>query len=250
MERQIAALNGSTDAGDKARRAQLQEQLSDAQDALKDTITDHAYSMQSDALDKLSTDLSEDMDEWINKISSNMEEMTNAINDAVKNAGLTTAGTINAISSILKHYGISDTEIAQSGLTDIKGYASGTDYVNKSGIYRVNEEGMESVLSPKYGTLTFLNQGDKVFDADFTKSLIENAGLATKNNMPDYSGMLKSMEESMYNVQNLGGNTYISNFYVDGSLGIESMWRDIDKRIDRKLTDHDKKIVRDFRSLQ
>lgn len=250
LERQIAALNGSTNAEDKARRAQLQEQLSDAQDALKDTITDHAYSMQSDALDKLSTDLSEDMDEWINKISSNMEEMTNAINDAVKNAGLTTAGTISAISSILKHYGISDTEIAQSGLTDIKGYASGTDYVPKDGVYNVNENGMESVYSPKYGVLTFLNQGDKVYNADLTKSLLENAGLATKNNMPDFSGMVKTMEECMYNIQNMGGNTYISNFYVDGSLGIESMWRDIDKRIDRKLTDHDKKIVRDFRSLQ
>lgn len=250
LERQIAALNGSTNAEDKARRAQLQEQLSDAQDALKETITDHAYSMQSDALDKLSTDLSEDMDEWINKISSNMEEMTNAINDAVKNAGLTTAGTINAISSILKHYGISDTEIAQSGLTDIKGYASGTDYVPKDGVYNVNENGMESVYSPKYGVLTFLNQGDKVYNAGLTKSLLENAGLATKNNMPDFSGMVKTMEECMYNIQNMGGNTYISNFYVDGSLGIESMWRDIDKRIDRKLTDHDKKIVRDFRSLQ
>lgn len=250
LERQMAALNGSTNAEDKARRAQLQEQLSDAQDALKDTITDHAYSMQSDALDKLSTDLSEDMDEWINKISSNMEEMTNAINDAVKNAGLTTAGTINAISSILKHYGISDTEIAQSGLTDIKGYASGTDYVPKDGVYNVNENGMESVYSPKYGVLTFLNQGDKVYNADLTKSLLENAGLATKNNMPDFSGMVKTMEECMYNIQNMGGNTYISNFYVDGSLGIESMWRDIDRKIDRKLTEHDKKIVRDFRSLQ
>ena len=250
LERQIAALNGSTNAEDKARRAQLQEQLSDAQDALKDTITDHAYSMQSDALDKLSTDLSEDMDEWVNKISSNMEEMTNAINDAVKNAGLTTAGTINAISSILKHYGISDTEIAQSGLTDIKGYASGTDYVPKDGVYNVNENGMESVYSPKYGVLTFLNQGDKVYNADLTKSLLENAGLATKNNMPDFSGMVKTMEECMYNIQNMGGNTYISNFYVDGSLGIESMWRDIDRKIDRKLTEHDKKIVRDFRSLQ
>lgn len=250
LERQIAALNGSTNAEDKARRAQLQEQLSDAQDALKDTITDHAYSMQSDALDKLSTDLSEDMDEWINKISSNMEEMTNAINDAVKNAGLTTAGTINAISSILKHYGISDTEIAQSGLTDIKGYASGTDYVPKDGVYNVNENGMESVYSPKYGVLTFLNQGDKVYNADLTKSLLENAGLATKNNMPDFSGMVKTMEECMYNIQNMGGNTYISNFYVDGVDDIESLYKKLDAHLDQKIQANNKKIARDIRSLR
>lgn len=250
LERQIAALNGSTNAEDKARRAQLQEQLSDAQDALKDTITDHAYSMQSDALDKLSTDLSEDMDEWINKISSNMEEMTNAINDAVKNAGLTTSGTINAISSILKHYGISDTEIAQSGLTDIKGYASGTDYVPKDGVYNVNENGMESVYSPKYGILTFLNQGDKVYNADLTKSLLENAGLATKNNMPDFSGMVKTMEECMYNIQNMGGNTYISNFYVDGVDDIESLYKKLDAHLDQKIQANNKKIARDIRSLR
>ena len=250
LERQIAALNGSTNAEDKARRAQLQEQLSDAQDALKDTITDHAYSMQSDALDKLSTDLSEDMDEWINKISSNMEEMTNAINDAVKNAGLTTSGTINAISSILKHYGISDTEIAQSGLTDIKGYASGTDYVPKDGVYNVNENGMESVYSPKYGVLTFLNQGDKVYNADLTKSLLENAGLATKNNMPDLSGMVKTMEECMYNIQNMGGNTYISNFYVDGVEDIESLYKKLDAHLDQKIQANNKKIARDIRSLR
>lgn len=250
LERQMAALNGSTNAEDKARRAQLQEQLSDAQDALKDTITDHAYSMQSDALDKLSTDLSEDMDEWINKISSNMEEMTNAINDAVKNAGLTTAGTINAISSILKHYGISDTEIAQSGLTDIKGYASGTDYVPKDGVYNVNENGMESVYSPKYGVLTFLNQGDKVYNADLTKSLLENAGLATKNNMPDFSGMVKTMEECMYNIQNMGGNTYISNFYVDGVEDIESLYKKLDAHLDQKIQANNKKIARDIRSLR
>lgn len=250
LERQIAALNGSTNAEDKARRAQLQEQLSDAQDALKDTITDHAYSMQSDALDKLSTDLSEDMDEWINKISSNMEEMTNAINDAVKNAGLTTAGTINAISSILKHYGISATEIAQSGLTDIKGYASGTDYVPKDGVYNVNENGMESVYSPKYGVLTFLNQGDKVYNADLTKSLLENAGLATKNNMPDFSGMVKTMEECMYNIQNMGGNTYISNFYVDGVDDIESLYKKLDAHLDQKIQANNKKIARDIRSLR
>ena len=95
-------MEGSTCAEDKARKAKLQEQLDSAKEDLNDTITDHAYSMQTDALDKLSADMSEDLDKWINTISSNMEEMTTAINDAVKNAGLSTAGTINAISSILE----------------------------------------------------------------------------------------------------------------------------------------------------
>lgn len=249
LERQIAALEGSTSAEDKARKAKLQEQLDSAKEDLNDTITDHAYSMQTDALDKLSTDMSEDLDKWINTISSNMEEMTTAINDAVKNAGLSTAGTINAISSILRHYGLSDSEISQSGLTNITGYASGTDYVNKSGIYRVNEKGMESVFSKQYGTLTFLNQGDKVFDANFTKSLLDNATIATQKNMPDYAGMAKAIEKNIQNIQNLSGNTYVNNFYIDGAQDTESILREIDKHLDKKIQAHDKKQVRDFRSL-
>lgn len=249
LERQIAALEGSTSAEDKARKAKLQKQLQSAKDDLNDTIVDHAYSMQTDSLDKLSTDMSEDLDKWINTISSNMEEMTTAINDAVKNAGLSTAGTINAISSILRHYGLSDSEISQSGLTNITGYASGTNYVNKSGIYRVNEKGMESVFSKQYGTLTFLNQGDKVFDANFTKQLLDNSTIATQKNMPDYAGMAKAIEKSIQNIQNLSGNTYVNNFYIDGAQDTESILREIDKHLDKKIQAHDKKQVRDFRSL-
>nr|DAU20413.1 MAG TPA: chromosome segregation ATPase [Caudoviricetes sp.] len=250
LERQIAALEGSTSAEDKARKAKLQEQLQSAKDDLNDTIVDHAYSMQTDSLDKLSTDLSEDLDTWINKISSNMEDMTNAINGAISNAGLSTASTINAISSILRHYGLSDSEISQSGLTNITGYASGTDYVNKSGIYRVNEKGMESVFSKQYGTLTFLNQGDKVFDANFTKSLLDNATIATQKNMPDYAGMAKAIEKNIQNIQNLSGNTYVNNFYIDGAQDTESILREIDKHLDKKIQAHDKKQVRDFKSLR
>lgn len=249
LERQIAALEGSTSAEDKARKAKLQEQLDSAKEDLNDTITDHAYSMQTDALDKLSADMSEDLDKWINTISSNMEEMTTAINDAVKNAGLSTAGTINAISSILRHYRLSDSEISQSGLTNITGYASGTNYVNKSGIYRVNEKGMESVFSKQYGTLTFLNQGDKVFDANFTKQLLDNSTIATQKNMPDYAGMAKAIEKNIQNIQNLSGNTYVNNFYIDGAQDTDSILKEIDKHLDKKIQAHDKKQVRDFRSL-
>lgn len=228
---------------------------STAKDALNDfmneirSIQEH-YSMQTDALDKLSADMSEDLDKWINTISSNMEEMTTAINDAVKNAGLSTAGTINAISSILRHYRLSDSEISQSGLTNITGYASGTNYVNKSGIYRVNEKGMESVFSKQYGTLTFLNQGDKVFDANFTKQLLDNSTIATQKNMPDYAGMAKAIEKNIQNIQNLSGNTYVNNFYIDGAQDTESILREIDKHLDKKIQAHDKKQVRDFKSLR
>ena len=182
--------------------------------------------------------------------ATNADTKATAINDAVKNAGLSTAGTINAISSILRHYRLSDSEISQSGLTNITGYASGTNYVNKSGIYRVNEKGMESVFSKQYGTLTFLNQGDKVFDANFTKQLLDNSTIATQKNMPDYAGMAKAIEKNIQNIQNLSGNTYVNNFYIDGAQDTESILREIDKHLDKKIQAHDKKQVRDFKSLR
>ena len=128
--------------------------------------------------------------------------------------------------------------------------ASGTNYVNKSGIYRVNEKGMESVFSKQYGTLTFLNQGDKVFDANFTKQLLDNSTIATQKNMPDYAGMAKAIEKNIQNIQNLSGNTYVNNFYIDGAQDTESILREIDKHLDKKIQAHDKKQVRDFKSLR
>lgn len=166
--------------------------------------------------------------------------------DSSKNLGDIT----KVISSILRHYGLSDSEISQSGLTNITGYASGTDYVNKSGIYRVNEKGMESVFSKQYGTLTFLSQGDKVFDANFTKQLLDNSTIATQKNMPDYAGMAKAIEKNIQNIQNLSGNTYVNNFYIDGAQDTESILREIDKHLDKKIQAHDKKQVRDFKSLR
>lgn len=201
LERQIAALQGSTNAADKARLAQLQEQLSDAQNDLSDTITDHAYSMQSDALDKLSSDMSDDFEKWSNDISSNVEKMSKAINEAVSNSALSNAQVLNNLSTILKNVGLTDEQV-NSTLSGLTGYASGTDYVNKSGMYRVNENGMESILSRKYGTLTFLNQGDKVFTADFTKRLIDNAGIATQSNQPQFGEMYKELMNAITNTNN------------------------------------------------
>lgn len=249
LERQAAALQGSTNAEDKARLAKIQEQLSDAREDLSDTMTDHAFSMQSDALDKLSSDMSDDFDKWSNDISSNVEKMSKAINEAVSNSALSNAQVLNNLSTILKNVGLTDEQVS-STLSGFTGYASGTDYVNKSGIYRVNEKGMESVFSKQYGTLTFLNQGDKVFDANFTKSLLDNATIATQKNMPDYAGMAKAIEKNIQNIQNLSGNTYVNNFYIDGAQDTESILREIDKHLDKKIQAHDKKQVRDFKSLR
>ena len=246
LERQAAALQGSTNAEDKARLAKIQEQLSDAREDLSDTMTDHAFSMQSDALDKLSSDMSDDFDKWSNDISSNVEKMSNAINEAVSNSALSNAQVLNNLSTILKNVGLTDEQVS-STLSGLTGYASGTDYVNKSGIYRVNENGMESVLSRKYGTLTFLNQGDKVFTADFTKRLIDNAGIATQSSQPQFGEMYKELMNAINNTNNQSyEHSTVYNIIVNEATDANAVGDIVVKKIDA----YEKKRVRDFKSLR
>lgn len=249
LERQAAALQGSTNAEDKARLAKIQEQLSDAREDLSDTMTDHAFSMQSDALDKLSSDMSDDFDKWSNDISSNVEKMSKAINEAVSNSALSNAQVLNNLSTILKNVGLTDEQVS-STLSGLTGYASGTDYVPKSGMYRVNENGMESVLSRKYGTLTFLNQGDKIFTADFTKRLIDNAGIATQSSQPQFGEMYKELMNAITNTNNQSFGDMTVNFYIDGAKDIDALKTEIYGTMKQVLRDHDKKQVRDFKSLR
>lgn len=246
LERQAAALQGSTNAEDKARLAKIQEQLSDAREDLSDTMTDHAFSMQSDALDKLSSDMSDDFDKWSNDISSNVEKMSKAINEAVSNSALSNAQVLNNISTILKNVGLTDEQVS-STLSGLTGYASGTDYVPKSGMYRVNENGMESVLSKKYGTLTFLNQGDKVFTADFTKRLIDNAGIATQSSQPQFGEMYKELMNAITNTNNQSyEHSTVYNIVVNEATDANAVGDIVVKKIDA----YEKKRVRDFKSLR
>ena len=249
LERQAAALQGSTNAEDKARLAKIQEQLSEAREDLSNTMTDHAFSMQSDALDKLSSDMSDDFEKWSNDISSNVEKMSKAINEAISNSALSNAQVLNNLSTILKNVGLTDEQV-NSTLSGLTGYASGTDYVPKSGMYRVNENGMESVLSRKYGTLTFLNQGDKVFTADFTKRLIDNAGIATQSNQPQFGEMYKEFMNAINNTNSQSYGDMTVNFYIDGAKDIDALKTEIYGTMKQVLKDHDKKQVRDFKSLR
>lgn len=246
LERQAAALQGSTNAEDKARLAKIQEQLSDAREDLSDTMTDHAFSMQSDALDKLSSDMSDDFDKWSNDISSNVEKMSKAINEAVSNSALSNAQVLNNLSTILKNVGLTDEQVS-STLSGLTGYASGTDYVPKSGMYRVNENGMESVLSRKYGTLTFLNQGDKVFTADFTKRLIDNACIATQSSQPQFGEMYKELMNAITNTNNQSyEHSTVYNIVVNEATDANAVGDIVVKKIDA----YEKKRVRDFKSLR
>lgn len=247
LERQIAALEGSTNAEDKARKARLQEQLSDAKDKRSDTIVEHAYSLQTDSLDKLSTDMSEDFEKWSNNISSNIEEMSKAINEAVANAGQSTSQVITNLSTILRNVGLNDDQISQvtQGVT---GYASGTDYVNKSGVYRINENGMELINSKKYGLLTYLNQGDSVIDTNMSKRILENAASATSNNFPVLQKAAQDLAQAIntYNTNQSLSPIMNVTINIDGAKDPALIGQEVRKQ----LNAYGKQMKKDFFTLR
>lgn len=57
--------------------------------------------------------------------------------------------------------------------TDIKGYATGTDSLKKSGIVNIDELGEELILRAKNGRLTYMEKGSGVIPADLTSNLMK-----------------------------------------------------------------------------
>lgn len=303
IERQIAALEGSTNAEDKARKARLQEQLASAKDSLQDTITDHSYTLQSDSLDQLSADLQEDFERWENDLRGSIDKMSDAISEALENAGINNNKIRTNLKNLLVSVGVPADKVdsvltvgavtgsAPAGTTSTgntstsnksksskskkssskksstskkskskskksstskkkttKGYASGTNYVPKSDIYRVNEKGQEIINSKRYGLITYLEKGDSVYPANISEQILAGASAVTNSNLPDFGEMAKGLENTVSNT-NVGNNTYISNFYINGSEDPETLMKQIDKHINELIVKNDKKRVRDFKSL-
>lgn len=245
LERQIAALEGSTNAEDKARKASLQEQLYDAQETQSDTILDHLYDLQTDSLDQLSSDMSEDFEKWTNTISSNLSEMSKAISEAVTNAGQSTTQVLNNLSTLLKNVGLTDAQIA-SVTTGIPGLARGTDYVNKSGLYRINEQGQELVNSKRYGLLTYLNQGDSVIDANMSKRILANAAAATSTNFPDFQKAAQELMSAMTTYNQSSSPIMNVSINIDGATDPVAVGNEVQKQI----LSLEKKMKKDFLTLR
>ena len=81
LEAQIAALNGLTDAESKAKRAQLEADLADAQEELRDTVQEHAFELAADTLDKLRDTLEEANEDRWKEVTGDLETLLNYVDD-------------------------------------------------------------------------------------------------------------------------------------------------------------------------
>ena len=79
VRQQMAALYGSTDKKDIAKLQQLQAKLKELQDEKDDTVKEHLYDMQTDALDQISDDISK----YYEKIIAEMKESPIKASEAI-----------------------------------------------------------------------------------------------------------------------------------------------------------------------
>lgn len=159
LRSQINALNGVSDAASKAKKARLEAELQEKQDALDDTVKDHIYNLQIDGLDKLSTHLNDDYEKYCKELSSSVdkiEETFTSLSGTISSEG---AKIDSTITTILGHYGVKPSDL---GLTDSKvtGYAQGglVKSVHKNG-----DDGLASLaVGEEVATVDVVNLANKV----------------------------------------------------------------------------------------
>ena len=159
LKSQINALNGVSDAASKAKKARLEAELQEKQDALDDTVKDHIYNLQIDGLDKLSTQLNDDYEKYCKELSSSVDKIEKtftSLSGTISSEGTKIDSTIT---TILGHYGVKPSDL---GLTDSKvtGYAQGglVKSVHKNG-----DDGLASLaVGEEVATVDVVNLANKV----------------------------------------------------------------------------------------
>lgn len=159
LKSQAQALAGVSDAASRAKKARLDAEIQEKQDALDDTVKDHIYNLQIDGLDKLSTQLNDDYEKYCKELSSSVdkiEETFTSLSGTISSEGVKIDSTIT---TILGHYGVKPSDL---GLTDSKvtGYAQGglVKSVHKNG-----DDGLASLaVGEEVATVDVVNLANKV----------------------------------------------------------------------------------------
>ena len=169
LKQQRAALEGISGLEAERKRKELDQQISDKQESLEDTIQDHLYNIQVEGLEDLKTELQENYEDYVRDLAQNLDkikDVMNGVGDTVSDA----AKNINkTLRNILAQYGVTLSDLG------VKGYASGTKSVPHTGLYEVNEHGNEMIVTPEGHILMPLTKGTGVINADMTANLMAAA---------------------------------------------------------------------------
>lgn len=98
MQMQIEALNGVSTAESKAQKALLEEQLSDLEEDLADTQTNHVYQVQIDGLNKQKEILQDIYDKFVDSLNKCLDTEKDIVNSASSLA----TNSIEAVNKLLR----------------------------------------------------------------------------------------------------------------------------------------------------
>lgn len=216
LQAQIAALEGVETAEAKAKRATLQEQLSDAQDDLNDTINDHMFDLSQDSLNDMKDVLQDAFDDKWDNISGNLEEIANLMAAANTLTASSTATINDTLNELLKYYGI---DPVSTGLKTTVGYASGTKRAGKDQNVWVNELGTELMVSPSDSAIyAGIRKDMGVLPADLTKNMFEWGALNPSDYMGDTIAVMQKLLDSGQRTGEIGN---VVNQHYDSLLNVE-----------------------------
>ncbi|MEQ3232203.1 phage tail tape measure protein [Fusicatenibacter saccharivorans] len=105
LKAQYEAIRNSNNISDQSTAKKLKQQIADAEKELSETKRDHAYDMQSQGFDKLSSDLQETLDNTEYEISHNADKQLEIINSMLDKAVSSYQEAYGKINSIIKNTG-------------------------------------------------------------------------------------------------------------------------------------------------
>ena len=149
MQSQIDALAGIDGAEAKSKMAQLKAELADKQSDLEDTIQEHTYNLQVNALDELSETLQNDLNARLELLKTDFAEIIKLAGDLSASQSVTNS----VLGNILTTLGGNENDGNKIGVTD-------TSDSNKT-------------IQSSKKTLSSLKKVDSLVPIDDMKSLVD-----------------------------------------------------------------------------
>lgn len=167
LQKQINAYSGDNSEENMLRVQKLKNDLEDAQKELQETQYDKYIDETKSMLDELYSDYEtllnnrlDDIDALVQDVINSLKSGTTDIIATIKNESKDVGYNISdALINVINNFG----SIPNIKNYNLRGYASGTRGVKKSGLYWTNENASETIVRKSDGAiLTKLNTGDMV----------------------------------------------------------------------------------------
>ena len=199
LKAQIAALEGATNAADKARKRLLEEQLSQKQDDLNDDVRSHRVDLMTSGYDKLSQSASETMNNTLDELETNTEAQKQCVDNMLAYLERGFSSTGESISSAMGEASESIVTGFESALSRISSLLEDTA-IKVSDAFSKAINSSTSVTNPNNAsadkTTTDINT-DAVSGLDESNNSIVNDSASGKNAKPIHVTSIKLSKTSI-----------------------------------------------------